>query len=233
MRRTLTALVAAALLAAGCSSDDPAPAATTGGATDLTPGVRNSTDAPDGPGTSTDEPSATGTDGTGTPGRPAFEPEDPDRGTDRDDPLEIGEFHVIADEWAVAIVAYDPDATQAVLDHNPQNAPPPDGEVFALARLEATFLGEGSANAFLELEWALVDEAGVLHTDADCGVLPDDLAEQSSVPSGQSASGTICFSTDEDVLDEVVLFVNRLLGEEPTQRWWSAPRTPTGELFAS
>ncbi|MFT5224227.1 MAG: hypothetical protein ACI867_002559, partial [Glaciecola sp.] len=126
---------------------------------------------------------------------------------------------------------YDPDATAEVLEFNAQNQPPPEGQVMALARIEATFLGEGSANAFLEMEWALVDDAGTLYTDADCGVLPDDLASQSGVPRGQSANGTICFAVDESALGQVVLHIAPLLGKPVTRRWWQARPTGAGVVL--
>lgn len=224
MRRLTAGLLLAAILAAGCSSGEVGKQ----GGGDLVNPDAQSSDSGEGQGASASPTADPSEAGSG----PAFETEEPGQGTKRDRPLGIGTATEI-DEWTVRVVAYDPDATQEILDFNGQNSPPPDGQVYAAARIEATWNGSGSKNAFLSLEWALVDDAGKRFTDEGCGVLPDDLASQSEVPSGSSANGTICFVTDTDALEEVVLHIAPLMGEPTTRRWWLAPAQGAGTVFAA
>ncbi len=229
MRRAVSALAGLALLAGACQSDAPAKdgGLATGNGTVTTPGQDTSpTAAPSaGPGQgTTDAPT----------GEPAFNPTPtaPRRGDSPDLALAIGRGREVGTEWEIVVVGYDPDATDEVLEFNPGNAEPPPGEVFALARIQATYIGpDDSANAFLNLEWALVDAAGELHTDADCGVLPDDLASQSGVPNGQTAEGTICMSVPEDLLAQVALHLAPLLGPPGSRVWWDAPKEGAGRVL--
>lgn len=222
MQRIATALVATALLLSACDGEitratDPARTPTT-------------TDG-DGPTTAPTFPVAPSGSGTQGTGRPAFEEDEPGRGAVRESPLAIGSATPV-DEWLIRVIGYDPDATEEILEFNAANDPPPEGHVYAMARLQATWGGEGNKNAFLALEWGLVDDAGTIWTDTDCAVLPDDLANQSGVPTGSTAEGTICFVIDEDFLDQVVLYVAPLLGEPVTRRWWQASPDGAGTVAA-
>lgn len=223
MRRAAATLASLALLGGACNGASPAKdagvpvPATTSSAVPASP-----TDG------ASPLPGATASD------TPAFAPTPtaPVRGDSRDLPLGIGRGRPVGEEWDVTVVGYDADATDEVLAFNPGNTEPPPGEVFALARVQATYIGPNeSANAFLNLEWALVDDAGELHTDADCGVLPDDLASQGGVPNGSTAEGTICFSVPEGMLDRVVLHIAPLLGDPSTRIWWSAPKEGAGRVL--
>ncbi len=226
MRRPAAALATVAVLATGCGDGATKQAAPTGTT------ATTSAPADGGTGRSDAGTSADGTTTAAESAAPAFDPGARRRGDGRDFPLPVGAGAPVGTEWEVELVGYDPDATEEVLAFNAGNEPPPDGEVFALARIRATYVGpDASANAFLNLEWALVDDAGQLYTDADCGVLPDDLASQSGAPQGGSAEGTICFSTPVAVLDHVVLHLAPLLGQDDTRVWWEAPSDGAGRVL--
>lgn len=223
-----TVALVAAIVTSGCTSEIGKAGLAADG---LSPTSASS--GPDGsatsaaPGTPTSPGSS---DGATT--RPAFEEDEPGRGMVRDLPLAIGSATPVGEDWQVRVTGFDPDATEEVLAFNSQNQAPADGQVYAVARLEATWGGDGTKNAYLALEWGLVDAAGTAWTDDGCGVLPDDLASQGNAASGGTVEGTICFVVDQDILDDVTLYVAPLLGESGTRRWWVAPASGAGRAVA-
>lgn len=148
--------------------------------------------------------------------RPA--PAEPAPEGTRTNPAALGTTARIGD-WQVTITEVDLDATAVVLEENQFNDAPVPGRSFVLWTVEATYTGEESGTAWLDLSWQVVGSAGNSFGssfDDSCGVIPNDLFEQGETFPGGVVTGNVCVSAETAQLDGGTILVEELFGGSRT-----------------
>ncbi len=126
----------------------------------------------------------------------------------RANPYPLG-TEVTEGDWTIKLNSVELDGTEAVAEANEFNDPAPDGEVYIIANLTATYNGtdpDGAEPMFL-VEY--VTEAGnTVHSYDTLAVAPDpfDLAE--TLYEGASTTGDVVLSVPADTAGEGVLVIN-------------------------
>jgi hypothetical protein len=118
----------------------------------------------------------------------------PQSGASRNDPVPKGVEVPFAGGWNVKVISVTPNATAAVLAENQFNDPPATGKQFFIARLSATYVGEGHARFDGTYRIRAVGNSGVILTTFSngCGVIPDKLPDPDVFPSG-TVTGNLCW----------------------------------------
>lgn len=112
-----------------------------------------------------------------------------------DAPLAFGDT-VTTDEWTVTL-GVPVDSTTAVLAENQFNTPPAEGSAFFTVPVTATYLGDETGLAWIDLTVAFVGEDGVVTVDG-CGVVPGDLMDVADLATGEVAEGNACVAVPLD-----------------------------------
>ncbi len=199
-RSILSALAAAAVLAAGC---DTGPAAGSG-----------DTIVASEPANSTPQPAPSPSPGPGqTPDSSPPAPEGSALGT-RDNPAPFGATARIGD-WEVTLLAADLDGEERVLSANMFNDAAPDGSRYVLVEIEATYVGTESGDPFWDLSWKLVGNRANTF-DERCGVIPDPLRDGGETFPGGVVTGNVCVTAPEDQLLGATVLVEGLFGDNRT-----------------
>jgi hypothetical protein len=117
----------------------------------------------------------------------------PGAGT-RENPLPIGTPARLAGTWIVTVVSVTPDATEEVLAENQFNSPPEAGSQFFMARIRATYAGDGSARFDGGFRLRTLGATAVVWTTFgnSCGVIPDSLPDP-EVFYGGTIEGNLCW----------------------------------------
>lgn len=110
-------------------------------------------------------------------------------------------------DWEIAVVAYEPDGTQSVLDENQFNDPPDEGSQFAIVTLAASYVGQGSSTLFEGVTLKAVGSSAVAYDfDDTCGVIPNELRSFREVFTGGVVVGDQCWAVSgEDATTLIVL----------------------------
>lgn len=126
----------------------------------------------------------------------------------RDNPHPMGDVVRLEDDWDVEVLESHPDATERVLDENQFNEPPEDGHQFFIARVRATYRGEGSDRFDPFRLYAWGGSSTYTQFGDSCGVIPHDMGnnEQSE---GGSVEGNVCWEVPSDAADDLRMFDDR------------------------
>lgn len=120
---------------------------------------------------------------------PADEPVVDEPDGSRSKPFPIG-TQVGNDDWAI-VVGEPREAWAEILDENEFNEPPPDGMEFYLMPVTATYTGDESGMAWVDLTFEFVGSDNVTYADY-CGVIPNDLSDVGELYEGGVAEGNVC-----------------------------------------
>ncbi len=115
----------------------------------------------------------------------------------RDNPLAIGD-EVQNDDWTITLGSpYE--ATDEVLAENQFNEEPEAGMEFWILPITATYEGEDTGHAGMDLTAKFVGDDGRTYNDYEpgCGVIPDDLMDIDSLYADGTAEGNTCISVPE------------------------------------
>lgn len=168
----------------GTQSDDT-PAVTLPSAASTT---ASTTEDPATPSPSAVEPTTEPADDEPTP------TPDPAAEGSRSAPFTIGET-VGNEDWSVTL-GEPTEAWKRVKAENQFNDPPADGFEFYLVPVTATYIGDESGFAWLDLRVKFVGADGVTYEDR-CGVIPDDLDDVGELYEGGVAEGNTCVVVPE------------------------------------
>lgn len=141
----------------------------------------------------------------------------------RDNPLPLG-TRIEMGDWTVAVTEVTLDATEQVLEENRFNDPPVEGRQFVVFTVDATYEGDDSGTAWLDLSWAIVGSAGntfATGSDDYCGVIPGSLDDTGETFPGGSVSGDVCFSVASDQLDGATIRLEVWLSFEDTRAFFA------------
>lgn len=193
----LLLIVAAAL----SSGDDDKPAASDGSTTTSTLGESTTTE-----GATTTERATTTTSAS-------------EDGT-RENPYPIGTEARVGD-WTVTVIELR-DGTADVTAANQFNDPPPDGSIYVLVRVKATYNGDDEGSPGFDLSMDYIGNDSRVYTDSDCGaVAPDDLFDQPAVVAGGTVEGNQCLLMPASVFGTGAVSVGSTLSFDDDAVWWA------------
>lgn len=112
-------------------------------------------------------------------------------GTDPTAPLPAG-TEITTGNWTVLISDVVPDATEEVMAADEFNVAPAEGFQFFMFHVEATYQGEASSTAWVDLLLGVYIDSTV-YTEA-CGFIPDHLSVAPEVFAGGTAAGDFCLA---------------------------------------
>ena len=138
----------------------------------------------------------------------------PEAGT-RANPFPIGTT-ISDEEWEVTVNGVSLDASQAVVDANMFNDPAPEGQVYIMANLTATYVGtdEDGTISMLQVEY-VTPEGNTVDGLATMAVAPDSFDRFSTLYPGASISGNIALLVPAATAAEGVLAVTpSMLGDK-------------------
>lgn len=143
----------------------------------------------------------------------------------RDNPLPLG-TRIEMGEWTLAVTEVNPDAADEVLAENQFNDPPVEGRQFVLFTVDATYEGDDSGTAWLDLSWAIVGSAGnTFGTAMDdyCGVIPRPLNDTGETFPGGSVTGNVCVSVDSAQVDGATIRIEESFSFDDTRAFFALP----------
>jgi hypothetical protein len=120
---------------------------------------------------------------------PSDEPVAAEPDGSRDNPYPIG-TSVGNDDWQI-VIGEPREAWAEIQDENEFNEPPPDGMHFYLIPVTATYTGDESGMAWVDLTFQFVGSDSVTYSDY-CGVIPNDLSDVGELYEGGVAEGNVC-----------------------------------------
>lgn len=123
----------------------------------------------------------------------------------RDNPHPMGDVVRLEDDWEVEVLDSEPDATERVLDENQFNEPPEEGHQFFIARVRATYRGEGSDRFGPSRLYAWGGSSTYTQFGDSCGVIPHDLGDNEQSEGG-SVEGNICWEVPADAAEDLRMF---------------------------
>jgi hypothetical protein len=127
------------------------------------------------------------------------------QGEGRENPIPFAYPWDIGDNWLVAVVATDPNATARVLGVNSMNRPPPAGSQMVMVDLAVTNNGTVAA-WFPYSRVRLVGPSAVSYdSSASCGTVPEPVTTD-AVPPGQGIVGQLCWIVPRDQVAALVLY---------------------------
>lgn len=123
---------------------------------------------------------------------------EPEGGLDLGSPAPVGETVRVGD-WAIRVRTVTPDAAAAIAAENQFNDAPAEGKQFFMAEVEATYVGGESSTFWLEMNLKAVGASSVAYergSDADCGVIPNDVTNAGEAFPGGTVTGNVCWEID-------------------------------------
>ena len=120
----------------------------------------------------------------------------------------IGESATVGG-WELKVVAITPDGTDEVMEENRLNDPPPEGNQFFIASLEATYTGTESSTFWIDMRLKSVGDSRVAYEgiDAYCGVIPDNINDSGETFPGGTVTGNVCWSIQSTDAASLVMIV--------------------------
>ena len=197
-------ILAASLMVAACTggADNGAVQTTLGGAAPATPTETTTTTSESRAATTTEAPLATL--GDAAPATPT-ETTTTTSGSSLDSPIQLGAV-VQVGSWRLRVSAITPDGTDEVMEENQFNDPPPEGNQFFIASLEATYTGTESSTFRIDMRLKSVGDSNVAY-DAYCGVIPDDINDSGETFPGGTITGNVCWSIQSTDAASLVMIV--------------------------
>lgn len=126
----------------------------------------------------------------------------------RSNPYAFGRIARIGD-WEVRLLDINKDAADTVV--GTMNEEPAEGRTFVVWAVEATYTGNESARAWIDLSWLFVGSAGnSFNWYDDVCYTPDDLFDTREVFSGGSVTGNVCVTADAAQVDGGTIVVQEL-----------------------
>jgi hypothetical protein len=140
----------------------------------------------------------------------------------RESPLPLGQTASVGGDYEVAVVGVVADGTSEVMAANPFNEEPPEGEVYSLVRVRATFVGDGEGMPSMDLSVGYIGDDGRVYVDHDCwAVKPDSMLDQPRLVAGGTAEGNFCLQIPASVVGTGAVFVEPLFSFRDDKTWWA------------
>lgn len=148
--------------------------------------------------------------------------EDTGSGETRTSPLGIGRIGGVGD-YEISVIDVTPNANDIVASENQFNEVPAPGNQYFMARVSATYIGDGSGNPAFELDYQTVGASSSSYTPFNntCGVVPDDLSSVTEQFRGGSAEFNVCWEIESPDADSLVMYVESYLDFNGDPVWFS------------
>ena len=145
-----------------------------------------------------------------------------------DSPIQLGAV-VQAGSWRLRVSAITPDGTDEVMEENQFNDPPPEGNQFFIASLEATYTGTESSTFSGDMTLKSVGDSRVAYEgiDAYCGVIPDNIDDSGETFPGGTITGNVCWSIQSTDAASLVMIVEESFNFDDTRAFLSLDPTAT------
>lgn len=121
----------------------------------------------------------------------------------RDNPLPLGTT-ISGDGWEVTLNSVDLDATEAVLAENPLNEEPESGNVYLMANVTATYIGDDAAGetpSGVRVEYVSA-EGNSFDSTAEMVIVPDDFNRSETLYEGASTTGNFGMEVPMDNVED-------------------------------
>ena len=145
-----------------------------------------------------------------------------------DSPIQLGAV-VQVGSWRLRVSAITPDGTDEVMEEYQFNDPPPEGNQFFIASLEATYTGTESSTFRGDMRLKSVGDSRVAYEtyDASCGVIPDDIDDSGETFPGGTITGNVCWSIQSTDAASLVMIVEESANFDDTRAFLSLDPTAT------
>lgn len=143
----------------------------------------------------------------------------------REDPVEVGTSVDLGD-WEVAITEVFKEATEQIMAENEFNEEPAEGRQFVMWSVDATYTGDDSGTAWIDLGWGFVGSEGNTFNIGEedyCGSIPNSLQDTGETFPDASVSGNVCVSVPSGQVDGGTIFVENNLSFESNRVFFAVP----------
>jgi hypothetical protein len=141
----------------------------------------------------------------------------------RDEPLPPG-TRIEMGDWTLAVTEVVPDAEERIAEADEFYEPPVDGRQFVMFAVDATYEGDDSGTAWLDLSWAVVGSAGnTFGTGMDdyCGLIPDPLDDTGETFPGGEVSGNVCVAVESEQVSGGTIRVEDTMSFDDTRAFYA------------
>ncbi|MBK5221568.1 MAG: hypothetical protein JJE52_01560 [Acidimicrobiia bacterium] len=159
-----------------------------------------------------------------TPSTTTSAPEPTPASGTREAPLPMAEVAAVGEDYEATVVSFTPDATAEVVGANMFNDPPPEGEVYSLVRVRATYTGDNEGTPGTDLSVGYIGADGRVYVDHDCGAVePSSMSDEPRVVAGGMVEGNFCLRLPAAVLGTGSVFIEPLFSFSGDEKvWWAA-----------
>ena len=132
------------------------------------------------------------------------------------------------DHWEITVLGAQPDATALVLEENPYNDPPGDGNQFFIVHIRAKYLGPDSNEFGGSFRLRALGDGGIVYTtfENSCGVIPDELPDPELFTNG-TLDGNECWQIASSDTDSLVMILEPDFLSDAERAWFSLRSPPT------
>jgi hypothetical protein len=125
--------------------------------------------------------------------------------------------------WDLRVVAVTPDATDRVMAENQFNDPPPDGNQFFIAEIEATYTGGESSTFWVDMSLKAVGDSNVAYeaSEATCGVIPGDIDDSGETFPGGTITGNVCWNIQTSDAESLVMIAEQSFTFDDTRTFFA------------
>lgn len=124
----------------------------------------------------------------------------------RNNPVPFGTEAAVGPDWRIKVLSTEPNGNASIQRANQFNDSPPTGGQFFIAKVELSYIGEGSSSPTFEVTLKAVGQGNVTYDPFtnDCGVVPSSLPDN-EIFSGGKVSGNVCWSIDSSDADTLLM----------------------------
>lgn len=124
-------------------------------------------------------------------------------------------FNSGVEEWEVGITKVNLNANKVIANENMFNEPPAKGNVYVMATVDATYLGDESGLPWIDLDFQFVSADGRSFDEASV-VQPDSLSDVADLYEGASGNGNVVFEVPSKDVDKGTIAISHTWGDAPS-----------------
>ena len=147
----------------------------------------------------------------------------------RGNPVPFGQA-VRVGSWEITVVKTAADATKDVINENPWNDPPEQGNQFFMVTVKAKYIGSGSTRFDGSYRLRALGSSGVVYTtfENSCGAIPNEFSDPELFRGGQ-IEGAECWQIASLDADSLVMILYPDFLSDDKRVWFSLQDTSAGD----